>query len=662
MSAAEAKPEQPPKAEEPKNDVQKGDKSKDKPKKEKKMNYKDPKSVPAPEFWERRIARFEELYAAQQKKYEEQAEEITVTMLDGNTRKSKSWVTTPIDIAKQISNSLPDKVFVAKVNDQLWDLIRPLEGDCTLEFLDWEAEESQEMFWHSSAHILGAGMEWRYGAKLSSGPPLEEGGFFYEAETTDPVSEADYQAVEALVKDVIAKKHPFQRLVLSKEDALDLFKYNKFKHATLSDKVPEGVSCTAYRCGPLIDPCRGPHIPHTGRAKAFMITKNSSSYWRGVETNPVLQRIYGIAFPKADMLKEWKEVMAAAAENDHRKIGVRQNLWMFHDFSPGSAFWHQHGTHIYNTLTQWMRRNYRKNGFTEVISPNMYNSELWKTSGHWQKYADDMFQLKETDKGVTYALKPMNCPGHCVMFACTRRSHKEFPIRMADFGVLHRNERAGALSGLTRVRRFCQDDAHIFCLPEQTEAEIESGLQFLEDVYRVLGFKFHLALSTRPVTMLGTHEMWDRSEGYLRNALNKFCNIPMGLPDPFTPGKTFDFDGCPNHVRRLKKHMEKATKEEVAHGIKHIWAVNEGDGAFYGPKIDIRIEDCMKSMHAHVFAQQHPPQHTHHTREAPARNAAARLQPAAEVRPDVRAVPAAPGGEARGGHACAEDGHAVRAV
>eukprot|EP01061_Rhynchopus_euleeides_P018011 TRINITY_DN2980_c0_g1_i1.p1 TRINITY_DN2980_c0_g1~~TRINITY_DN2980_c0_g1_i1.p1 ORF type:complete len:812 (+),score=393.26 TRINITY_DN2980_c0_g1_i1:157-2592(+) len=564
--------------------------------KKKKAGHVDPKSQPGAEFWEKRIARFEELWSKQEAEYEAKSQDITITLLDGNTKPAKSWKTTPEDVARSLSSQLPDKMFCALVNDEQWDMGRVLEGDCRLEFLDWEDERSQHIFWHSSAHILGCGMEWLYGAKLSSGPPLPEGGFFYEADTKEPVSETQYEALQALVKDVTAKKHPFQRLVISKEDALDLFGYNHFKYQTLKDKVPENGTCTVYRCGPLIDPCRGPHLPHTGRVKAFKVTKNSSSYWRNKDTNPVLQRVYGIAFPKEAMLKEWNEVMKAAAENDHRRVGTKQELWMFHDYSPGSAFWHPAGTHVYNTLTAWMRKMYRKKGFDEVISPNMYNKDLWMTSGHWQKYQDDMFQIKQ-DSAHTYALKPMNCPGHCLMFAHTRRSFKEFPVRFADFGVLHRNELQGALSGLTRVRRFCQDDAHIFCLPEQTETEIEAGLRFLEEVYEVLGFKFHLALSTRPKTMLGTHAMWDRSEGYLRNALNKFCKINSELDDPFTAGKKFSFDGTPDAVRRLKAIMQKADKDGVSHGIKHTWAINEGDGAFYGPKIDIRIEDCMKRKH-----------------------------------------------------------------
>eukprot|EP01059_Diplonema_ambulator_P021891 TRINITY_DN363_c2_g1_i1.p1 TRINITY_DN363_c2_g1~~TRINITY_DN363_c2_g1_i1.p1 ORF type:complete len:825 (+),score=360.57 TRINITY_DN363_c2_g1_i1:42-2477(+) len=559
----------------------------------------DPKSLKGPEFWQSRIDTFEALYKKQEEEYKAKSKPIKLKLLDGKEMEADSWVTTPFDIAKKISSQLPDRVFVAKIGETMWDLSRVLEDSqdgLTIEFLDWESSEARAMFWHSSAHILGAAMEWKYGAKLSTGPPLPEGGFFYEAETGDPVSETQYADIEALIKEVTNKKHPFQRLVIAKEEALKLFEYNPFKHATLKDKVPEGGFCSVYRCGPLIDPCRGPHVNHTGRVKAMSVTKNSSSYWRNKDTNPVLQRVYGISFPKAQQLDEWKQIMAAAAENDHRRIGSRQGLWMFNELSPGSCFWYPPGAHIYNKLTGWMRQMYRKRGFTEVISPNIYNKKLWETSGHWQHYSDDMFQVRGDEK-TTYALKPMNCPGHCVMFSEKRHSYKELPLRYADFGVLHRNELAGALTGLTRVRRFCQDDAHIFCLPEQTTKEIESALSFIAESYAVLGFKFHLALSTRPEKKLGSDAVWDRAEGYLREALNKFCNIEPVQNDPFTPGKTFVYNGTEACVKRLKRNEADAEKAGTPLNINQIWHLNEGDGAFYGPKIDIRIEDAMKRKH-----------------------------------------------------------------
>eukprot|EP01060_Flectonema_neradi_P033578 TRINITY_DN5676_c0_g1_i1.p1 TRINITY_DN5676_c0_g1~~TRINITY_DN5676_c0_g1_i1.p1 ORF type:complete len:750 (+),score=99.50 TRINITY_DN5676_c0_g1_i1:49-2298(+) len=545
---------------------------------------------PPPEFWENRIDVFRTLYERQQREHESKEAPITVQLPDGKQLPGTAYRTTPLDIAQSISNSMADKMLAAKVNNELWDLGRPLEGDCTIDLLDWDSPEGRKIFWHSSAHILGTAMEWKYGAKLSTGPALEDGGFFYEAETESPVSETDYQSVEAIVKEVVTKKHPFQRLVVAKEEALELFKYNSFKSATIRDKVPDGGWCTVYRCGPLVDPCSGPHLPHTGRVKALTVHKNSSSYWRNKDTNPVLQRLYGMSFPKEKLLTEWKEVMAAAAKNDHRKLGVRQGLWMFHDHSPGSCFWFPNGAKIYNKLQNWLRQEYRLRGFEEVITPNMYNRKLWETSGHWTNYSDDMYRI---DDDSNSALKPMNCPGHCLMYSSTRRSYRELPIRYADFGVLHRNELTGALSGLTRVRRFCQDDAHIFCLPEQVTTEIEGALEFLEHIYNVLGFKFFLALSTRPPKkMLGDHELWDKSEAHLARALNKFCGIPEGVADPQNPSETFTFDGSESHVRKMKIIQRTGDFK-----IKQLWTLNPGDGAFYGPKIDIRIEDCMKRKH-----------------------------------------------------------------
>ena len=549
---------------------------------------------PLPSFWEDRIAAFDELFEKQRLEYEAKEKPITITLPNGGEVSAIAFKTTPLDIAKGISNSMAAKMVGAKVNQQLWDMGRPFECDSTVELFDWESSDGPEVFWHSSAHILGAAMEWKYGAKLSTGPPLSDGGFFYEAQTENPISESDYQSIESLVKEITSKKHPFQRLVVSKKDALKLFQYNPFKVATLESKVSDEGNCVVYRCGPLVDPCQGPHLPHTGMVKALTVHKNSSSYWRNKETNPVLQRMYGISFPQEKLLTQWKEAMELAAKNDHRKLGVQQNLWMFHENSPGSCFWFPNGTKIYNKLTDWMRKEYRKRGFDEVITPNIYNKKLWETSGHWTKYSDDMYRISEgEDNKENYALKPMNCPGHCLMYSSTRRSYRELPIRFADFGALHRNELAGALSGLTRVRRFCQDDAHIFCRPDQVTSEIENALKFIEHVYSILGFKFQLTLSTRPEdNFLGTPDVWDKSEAYLQRALNKFCGIPEQLSDSI-------YDGSPSHVNSLKSKM--ATNSDIQETVRHIWTVSPGQGAFYGPKIDIRIEDCMMSMYTFYY-------------------------------------------------------------
>ncbi|KAH9910130.1 uncharacterized protein BXZ73DRAFT_84019, partial [Epithele typhae] len=331
----------------------------------------------------------------------------------------------------------------------------------------------------------------------------------------------------------IKEKQKFERLVVPKETLLELFGYNKYKKYLIESKIPDGTSTTVYRCGPMIDLCVGPHIPHTGKIKSFMVTKNSASYFLGDSNNESLQRVYGISFPDKKQMTEYKAFLEEAARRDHRKIGKEQELFFFHDASPGSCFFLPHGTRIYNTLLELMRSEYFKRGYQE---------------GHWQNYKDDMFTLN-VEKEM-WGLKPMNCPGHCLIFDSRDRSYKELPIRMAEFGVLHRNEASGALTGLTRVRRFAQDDTHIFCLPSQIEEELANMFDFMEHIYGMCGFDFQLELSTRPDNFLGELETWNEAEAQLTRALDKAY-----------PGK---------------------------------WELNPGDGAFYGPKIDIKIRDALR--------------------------------------------------------------------
>jgi threonyl-tRNA synthetase len=509
---------------------------------------------PAPEYLAHRMKMFDELKV----KYDaiiaaEPRNPIRITLPDGRQMDGVSWETTPLQIAKMISNSLADRLVIAKVNGQLFDTTRPLEGDCTLELLDFEKEEGRAVFWHSSAHVLGEACEKHYGCHLCLGPPLDDGGFYYEMGMTEPglsVSQSDYPALNTLAKGIIKDKQVFERLVMSKEELLEMFKHNPFKVHLIRDKIPDGTSSTVYRCGPLIDLCRGPHIPHTGRIKAFEVIKNSSSYFLGKAENETLQRIYGISFPETSMMKEYLKFREEAEKRDHRKVGKDQQLFFFHELSPGSCFFLPHGAKIYNKLVEFIRCEYRKRGFSEVITPNMFNVNLWHTSGHWQNYQENMFQVSVEKE--THALKPMNCPGHCLMFKHRERSYRELPVRYADFGVLHRNELSGALGGLTRVRRFCQDDAHIFCRPDQIIDEMRGCLDFLQHVYGIFGFSFSLKLSTRPEKYLGELSVWEEAERQLQVALDEF-----GQP----------------------------------------WELNPGDGAFYGPKIDITIMDAHKRRH-----------------------------------------------------------------
>ncbi|KAJ3304711.1 threonyl-tRNA synthetase [Kappamyces sp. JEL0829] len=497
---------------------------------------------PEPEYMQHRIRMFDELKV-------EYDQYVAVTLPDGKVVDGTAWETTPLMVAVGLAKSLAERTVIAKVDGVLFDLTRPLEKSCNLQLLDFESDDGKKVFWHSSAHVLGEACEGHYGCHLCIGPPIED-GFYYEMSGDRAVSSIDYPSLETLAKKAVAEKQPFIRLEVPKAKLLEMFKHNKYKVHIINDKIPDNTSTTVYRCGPLIDLCYGPHIPHTGKIKAFKVTKNSASYFLGDAKNDSLQRVYGISFPEAKLMKEWEKFIEEAEKRDHRRIGVEQELFMPHELSPGSWFWFPHGTRIYNTLMELQRGEYRKRGFQEVITPNMYNTKLWETSGHWQNYAENMFSFDvEKEK---FALKPMNCPGHCLMFGMRERSWRELPIRYADFGVLHRNEASGALSGLTRCRRFQQDDAHIFCRVEQLGTEMDGCLDFLQHIYGVFGFTFRLCLSTRPEKFLGEIATWDKAEALLRESLVKF-----GQP----------------------------------------WELNEGDGAFYGPKIDIILTDALRRKH-----------------------------------------------------------------
>lgn len=432
-------------------------------------------------------------------------------------------------------------IVTAELNGKLVDLASKLEKDSAIGLFTFEDAEGKEVFWHSSSHILGNALVNLYGVKLVNGPAIDE-GFYYDVDSLTPISSEQFQEIEEEMSRISKANYKFEKVIKSKEELLEMYKDNPCKTYFIEKNVDKETSI--YKNDKFYDMCLGPHINSTGQVRAFKLLKTSSVYFLNDSSNASLQRIYGISFPSKDLLKAYMDKIEKAKELDHRKVGRDMDLFFFHKYSAGSCFWLPDGAHIYNKLVEFLRGEYRKRGFSEVITPNIFSIDLWKESGHYQNYKDNIYMIDKED----FALKPMNCPGHCLIFRSMERSFKELPIRLADFGVLHRNEISGALSGLTRVRRFQQDDAHIFCMREQVQSEITRCLEFLDYVYGIFKFKFELLLSTRPEKFLGEVLEWDEAEGALKNAINA-----VGLP----------------------------------------FKLNPGDGAFYGPKIDIILYDAL---------------------------------------------------------------------
>ncbi|XP_063461630.1 threonine--tRNA ligase, mitochondrial isoform X6 [Pan paniscus] len=377
---------------------------------------------------------------------------------------------------------------------------------------------------------------------------------------------SELPVLERICQELTAAARPFRRLEASRDQLRQLFKDNPFKLHLIEEKVT-GPTATVYGCGTLVDLCQGPHLRHTGQIGGLKLLSNSSSLWRSSGAPETLQRVSGISFPTTELLRAWEAWREEAELRDHRRIGKEQELFFFHELSPGSCFFLPRGTRVYNALVAFIRAEYAHRGFSEVKTPTLFSTKLWEQSGHWEHYQEDMFAVQppgsdrppssQSDDSTrhitdTLALKPMNCPAHCLMFAHRPRSWRELPLRLADFGALHRAEASGGLRGLTRLRCFQQDDAHIFCTTDQLEAEIQSCLDFLRSVYAVLGFSFRLALSTRPSGFLGDPCLWDQAEQVLKQALKEF-----GEP----------------------------------------WDLNSGDGAFYGPKIDVHLHDALGRPH-----------------------------------------------------------------
>lgn len=476
---------------------------------------------------------------------------ITITFPDGNKKKYKKG-TSGLEVAKSISEGLARQTIVMRLDDKVVDLNTPITKDSIISFLKFDDESAKEVFWHSTAHLMAQAILRIFPeSKLTIGPPIEN-GFYYDIDHP-PFSTEDLEKIEQEMKKIVKESLEITKESVSIKKAKELFKDNKYKLEILNnlEKFEEtqknSDEVTIYRQGEFFDFCRGPHVQKTSQLKAFKLTKVSGAYWRADAKNKQLQRIYGISFPDKKDLNKYLENLREAEKRDHRVITKKLDLVMLHETSPGNPFFLPKGTVIYNELISFIRDEYKIRGYDEVITPQLFNKKLWETSGHWEHYKEDMFLLDI--EGQEFSLKPMNCPSHCLIYKRDTKSYKDLPIRLADFCSLHRNELSGTLSGLTRVRKFSQDDAHIFCTEDQLEQELTDILSFIKYVWEeVFGFKLNYALSTRPEGHIGSAQVWERSENILRLALEN-NNVPF--------------------------------------------TIKEGDGAFYGPKIDIDIEDVL---------------------------------------------------------------------
>jgi len=471
---------------------------------------------------------------------------IAVKMPDGAARQVAAR-TRALDVLKE-AGLLNNQVIAAKVDDRVVDLSRGLDSDCLLSPILVDSEAGLDVLRHSTAHLMAQAIKRLYpNVQITIGPVIEN-GFYYDIKREAPFTPDELGQIEKVMRDITKENLVVTREEMSRSDAIEKFRQmgEHYKAEILDGLTDENVSL--YHQGEFVDLCRGPHVPSTGRIKAFKLTGVAGAYWRGDERNEMLQRIYGTSFPSREQLEEHLALVEEAKRRDHRRLGKELDLFSFDPVAPGSPFFHPKGAIIYNALVGYIRELYPRFGYQEVITPQIFDTELWKRSGHYDNYKENMFfaPLEEREYGV----KPMNCPSHCLIYAERKRSYRELPIRYADFGRLHRAERSGTLHGLTRVRSFSQDDAHIFCTPDQIEAEILSTLRMIDEVYNAFGFaRRRVYLSTRPDNSIGTDEMWAKAEGALTSALN-------------SAGIEFE--------------------------------LNPGDGAFYGPKIDFNFLDALK--------------------------------------------------------------------
>ena len=459
---------------------------------------------------------------------------------------------TGADLAAAIGPGLARAALAVKVGGEVRDLARPLADGDEVAIVTSRDEDSLDLIRHDTAHVLAAAvLDLHPGTKISIGPPIED-GFYYDFEFPAgvTVSDADFEALEAKMREHVKAGEEFVREDVSPEAALERFRgeHQDYKVELIEDLVSANDLDTVslYTNGPFTDLCRGPHAPDTGRIKAFKLLSVAGAYWRGDADRQMLTRIYGTAFHSKQDLADHLERLEQARARDHRKLGRELGLFAFSELSPGSTFWTPAGTAVYNALVARSREMSAARGYTEIKTPLLYDAKLWQISGHWDKYRENMFVTEAEDKPM--GLKPMNCPGHCAFYAMGKHSYRELPIRYAEPGLLHRNEPSGTLHGLLRVRHFIQDDAHIFCTYDQIEQEVLACLEFGFAWYDAFGFDMRIELSTRPEQRIGSEENWDRAEAALEAALQK-------------GGYAYD--------------------------------LHEGDGAFYGPKIDLHMRDSL---------------------------------------------------------------------
>lgn len=457
-----------------------------------------------------------------------------------------------IEIAKKISEGLARVTTCAEIDGEVVDLRTIVEKDCSLNILTFESSlNGKKAYWHTTSHIMAQAIKRLYPEiKLAIGPSIDN-GFYYDFDTEKPFTPEMLEAIEKEMKKIIKEDLPIERFELPRKEAIKFMeeKEEPYKVELIND-LPEDAIISFYKQGEFTDLCAGPHVMSTGKIKAVKLLSSSGAYWRGNEKNKMLQRIYGISFPKASQVDEYVNMIEEAKKRDHRKLGKELELFFFDETAPGMAYWMPKGFTMMNTLIDFWRKEHKKRGYQEFSGPQLNSSELWKISGHWDHYKEDMFVLTDAD-GNEQALKPMNCPNSIKIYQSKLRSYKDLPLRFNDVDVIHRNEKSGQLNGLFRVRMFRQDDSHNYITEEQIGSEIKDIIEIAKQLYSVFGLEYKLTLSTRPEEdFMGEIETWDKAENDLRKVLDEICG-------------------------------------------EGNYQVNEGDGAFYGPKIDIKMKDCL---------------------------------------------------------------------